>query len=242
MICHQREQATRGTACTVQGACGTPPDTAALQDMPVHAAQAISQYAHRLSKMGIRRNDADVFVLEALFTTVTNVNFDLARLETLLRTAATLRDDLRALLAERCPEALPGPALGVPAADLDVLIAQGRAVSIDRRIAALGADLAGLEELVIVKGKASLVSGPEEISASGGPLRRRVAAPAGRVRRLPRRHPDDHQVHPAAGAGLRRPHLHLQPRRLAGRHPHRRPRLRARHRGGACRSARWRRI
>ena len=157
MFCYQCEQTTRGTACTVQGACGKTPDTAALQDLLVHAAQAISQYAHRLGKMGIRRSDADAFVLDALFTTVTNVNFDPARLEALLRAAATLRDDLRALLAERCPEAVTGPAAWVPAADLDGLIAQGRAVSIDRRIAALGADLAGLQELVMygLKGAAA---------------------------------------------------------------------------------------
>ncbi|MBK3733759.1 hydroxylamine reductase [Azospirillum brasilense] len=157
MFCYQCEQTTRGTACTVQGACGKTPDTAALQDLLVHAAQAISQYAHRLGKMGIHRNDADAFVLDALFTTVTNVNFDPARLETLLRSAAALRDELRALHAERCPGTLDGPAAWAPAADLEGLIAQGREVSIDRRIAAHGPDLAGLQELVLygLKGAAA---------------------------------------------------------------------------------------
>lgn len=163
MFCYQCEQTTRGTACTVQGACGKDPATAALQDLLVHAAQGISQYAHRLGKMGIRRAEVDGFLLDALFTTVTNVNFDPARLEGLLRKAAALRDELRGAYAAACaaagqtPAPVSGPAAWEPAADQAGLVAQGEAVSIATRIAALGADLAGLRELVLygLKGAAA---------------------------------------------------------------------------------------
>lgn len=163
MFCYQCEQTTRGTACTTQGACGKTPDTAALQDLLVHAAQGISQYAHRLGKMGIRRSAADSFTLDALFTTVTNVNFDPERLEGLLRNAASLRDDLRDAYRRACeeagrtPDTVSGPAAWEPAPDLAGLVAQGQAVGIDTRIAALGADLAGLQELVVygLKGAAA---------------------------------------------------------------------------------------
>lgn len=154
MFCYQCEQTTRGTACTTQGACGKDPVTAALQDLLVHAAQGISQYAHRLGKLGMRRAEVDAFTLDALFTTVTNVNFDPDRLEGLLRRAAQVRDELRALYRDACtaagrtPDTLAGPAAWEPAADRAGLVAQGQAVAIDTRIAALGADLAGLQELV----------------------------------------------------------------------------------------------
>mgnify|MGYP001210675340 CR=1 FL=1 len=163
MFCYQCEQTTRGTACTNQGACGKDPTTAALQDLLVHATQGISQYAHRLGKMGIRHSEADAFTLDALFTTVTNVNFDPDRLEGLLRTAAGLRDELRALYtqscaaADRAPDVVGGPASWTPAADRAGLVAQGQEVGIDTRIAALGADLAGLQEMVVygLKGAAA---------------------------------------------------------------------------------------
>ena len=163
MFCYQCEQTSRGTACTIQGACGKTPDTAALQDLLVHAVQGIAQYAHRLGGMGIRHAPADAFTLDALFTTVTNVNFDPERLEALLRSAAVLRDRLRALHTDACaaagrtPDAPGGPAAWEPAEDLAGLVAQGQAVGIDTRIAALGTDLAGLQELVVygLKGAAA---------------------------------------------------------------------------------------
>ena len=43
MFCYQCEQTAKGTGCTVKGVCGKSPDTAALQDLLVHAAEGISQ-------------------------------------------------------------------------------------------------------------------------------------------------------------------------------------------------------
>ncbi len=79
--------------------------------------------------------------------------------------------------------------------------------------------------------------GPEEVQAPGGQLRRRVAGPGQGVRRLPRRDPDDHQLHPEAARELQGPDLHQRPGGLAGRDAHRpEARLRAGHRGGAGRA------
>jgi len=80
MFCYQCEQTAKGTGCTSFGVCGKRPDTAALQDLLVYAAKGVSQYAHRARKLGLSDTAADVFVLEALFTTVTNVNFDSERI------------------------------------------------------------------------------------------------------------------------------------------------------------------
>ena len=41
------EQTAKGAGCTVRGVCGKDPQTAALQDLLVHAAEGISMYAHR---------------------------------------------------------------------------------------------------------------------------------------------------------------------------------------------------
>ena len=54
----------------------------------MRAAKGVSQYAHRAAGFGARNRDIDLFVVEALFTTGTNVNFDPAVLEKMLRKAA----------------------------------------------------------------------------------------------------------------------------------------------------------
>ena len=60
MFCYQCEQTAQGTGCTLSGACGKTPDTAALQDLLVTAVEGIAQYAHRARKLGVidreRRN------------------------------------------------------------------------------------------------------------------------------------------------------------------------------------------
>ena len=177
MFCYQCEQAGKGTGCIISGICGKDPETAALQDLLIHAAQGISQYASRAQKLGLADREADVCVTEALFTTVTNVNFDPARLEGILRRAAKVRDASRARYEAACaksgktPEILSGPALWQPAADLKGLVAQGHALIPSKRRKHLGADVAGLQDLLLfgVKGTAAyadhaLVLGKEDPS------------------------------------------------------------------------------
>jgi len=154
MFCFQCEQTAKGTGCTAFGVCGKDPDTAALQDLLVHAAKGVAQYAHRGRQLGASDPDVDLFVTEALFTTVTNVNFDPERVARMIRAAATMRDRARAQYEAACkaqgktPEALSGPAGFQPAPDQSGLVAQGEAVTIEKRRDSLGEDIAGLQELL----------------------------------------------------------------------------------------------
>ncbi len=177
MFCYQCEQAGKGTGCVLSGICGKDPETAALQDLLIHAAQGISQYAHRARKLGVKDHATDVFVTGALFTTVTNVNFDPARLETMLRRAAMIRDEMKARYEAACmkngaqPEKLAGAAEWQPAADLVGLVMQGHELILTNRKDLLGADVAGLQDLLLfgVKGTAAyadhaLILGKEDDS------------------------------------------------------------------------------
>ncbi len=163
MFCYQCEQAAQGTGCDQFGVCGKDPETAALQDLLIHAAQGLSQYAHRARQLGVKNYTADVFVVEALFTTVTNVNFDPVRLEQMLRHAVVVREQLRRQYeaacqkAGRAPEQLTGPAVWRPAADLAALVDQGEDFSPEKRHAQYGADIAGLMDLLLfgLKGTAA---------------------------------------------------------------------------------------
>ncbi len=154
MYCYQCEQTSNGEGCTKCGVCGKDPETAALQDLLVHAAKGISMYAHRSRNHGVSDHDLDQFVLEALFTTVTNVNFDPARLEGLLRQGSALLEKARTTYKEACvkcgkpAEELSGPAHWEAAADIAGLITQGQEVGVEARKQAYGDDIAGLQELL----------------------------------------------------------------------------------------------
>lgn len=163
MFCYQCEQTAKGVACTMQGVCGKGPEAAALQDVLVHVTKGISMHAHRARRLGARDRAVDVFVVEALFTTVTNVNFDPARLRDLVVKAATVRDRAKRLYDDGCkkggktPETLSGPATWAPAGTLPRLLAQGAEIGVEQRRARLGDDVAGLQELILygLKGTAA---------------------------------------------------------------------------------------
>jgi hydroxylamine reductase len=162
MFCYQCEETAKGTGCTVAGVCGKDPTTAALQDLLVYAAKGISMYAHRASLLGARDRAIDVFVVEALFSTVTNVDFDPQRLRQWLVEAAAIRDRAQRLYEDACraagktPEPLAGPAAWQPADDLLELVSQGVRVGIAGR-KQNNDDLTGLQELVLygLKGTAA---------------------------------------------------------------------------------------
>jgi len=171
MFCYQCEQTAGGSGCTVRGVCGKDATTAKLQDLLIWVTKGISQYAHRARKLGVLDAAIDRFVLEALFTTVTNVNFDPDRLVDLLSEAAKKRDRAKALYVKvaKEPEELTGPAAWVPATELDALIVQGSQLTLETRLDTLGRDVAGLQELILygLKGMASyadhaLILGVEE--------------------------------------------------------------------------------
>ena len=97
MFCYQCEQTAKSTGCTGYGVCGKSPETAALQDLLLYAAKGIAMYANRARGLGASDIAIDRFLCEALFTTVTNVNFDPQRIERMIRTAAGVRDKARAM-------------------------------------------------------------------------------------------------------------------------------------------------
>ena len=177
MFCYQCEQTGKETGCTAFGACGKDPECAALQDLLVEVTKGLAQYAHRARALGVRDREADVFVLEALFTTVTNVNFDATRLAAMVHRGGTLRDRVRSEYEAACrargqtAEGLTGAALLHPAKTVRDLIRQGEGLVLDQRLDGAGPDITGLQELVLygLKGLAAyadhaLVLGHEDES------------------------------------------------------------------------------
>jgi hydroxylamine reductase len=92
MFCYQCEQTAKGEACTKAGVCGKPHDVATLQDLLVYALVGLSIAASEARRKGIVDHDADVFTVKALFSTLTNVNFDAERFVPMIRQAVQYRD------------------------------------------------------------------------------------------------------------------------------------------------------
>ncbi|MEN8208426.1 MAG: hydroxylamine reductase, partial [Candidatus Fermentibacteria bacterium] len=163
MFCYQCEQTAKGTGCDRFGVCGKDPKTAAIQDLLVYVAKGVSNWAVRAGKLGIVNRDADIFVIEALFTTVTNVNFDSDTLINLIRAGVRVRDGIRDQYLSVCrekelePDELDGPAVWkMPENDADVENEAAK-LSITDRLEDPGRDITGLEELITygLKGSAS---------------------------------------------------------------------------------------
>jgi len=154
MFCYQCEQTSKGKGCTVTSVCGKDEATANLQDLLLYVTQGIAQYAHRARALGTRDRAIDVFVVEALFTTVTNVNFDPQRVAQRIRDGVRMRDQARRLYESACrqagqaPESLSGSATWVPSPTYEGLLGQCDSVSILRRREQHGEDISGLMELL----------------------------------------------------------------------------------------------
>ncbi len=77
MFCYQCEQTAQGTGCTVAGVCGKNPDIQSLQDTLLFGLKGIAAYAYHARQFGVRDEQVDAFMHEALFKTITNVSFDI---------------------------------------------------------------------------------------------------------------------------------------------------------------------
>jgi len=95
MFCYQCEQTAKGTGCTVAGVCGKTADVANIQDLLVYMLRGLSQLSIESAKAGIRDEKIDVFTCEALFATLTNVNFDPESLAEYVRKTAQYQDQIR---------------------------------------------------------------------------------------------------------------------------------------------------
>ena len=108
MFCFQCEQAANG-GCSKVGVCGKQPDVAALQDLLVYTMKGIAFWADKAREKGAKDTVLDHFMIDGLFTTVTNVAFDAEEIAKLVRDGAKNRDRAQALFEK----ANGGPFTGI---------------------------------------------------------------------------------------------------------------------------------
>ncbi|KAJ8605108.1 hypothetical protein CTAYLR_000408 [Chrysophaeum taylorii] len=145
MFCFQCEQTHKGRGCHKIGVCGKTPRVAALQDLVVHGVKVMGFYAHELHQLGgllLDDDDANRLMLEALFATLTNVNFDEARFVDLASRVAGTTEKLKTEYLARCAQVgavaktpSRGAFISVPkeTSSADVLVELGKGVGILQR-------------------------------------------------------------------------------------------------------------
>lgn len=131
MFCEQCEQTASGEGCYQFGACGKSPQVNAVQDLLIHCLRGLAPVVLKAKALDIDTHVADVFTCEALFATMTNVNFDQARFTGYIGDAIALREDLKEHIAKHQTEPIVWPEVAHFVPNFaNSLIAQSEAVAL----------------------------------------------------------------------------------------------------------------
>lgn len=101
MFCYQCQETAKGTGCTIAGVCGKKDDVANMQDLLVFVSKGISVFANLGRNNDVVVEKADQFVFDAMFTTITNANFDKNAIVAKIKKGLILRDEVKKILEER---------------------------------------------------------------------------------------------------------------------------------------------
>jgi hydroxylamine reductase len=104
MFCFQCQEASKGTGCTLVGVCGKPHDVANLQDLLIYLLKGISYLSLDVRLPEALEQRVSLFIMDSLFATITNANFDRGVFVGRIREAIALRGEVRAYYNEQYPE------------------------------------------------------------------------------------------------------------------------------------------
>ena len=94
MFCYQCQETAMGTGCTLKGVCGKTSEVANLQDLLLFVVRGIAVYNEHLRKDGHPSEQADKFIYDALFITITNANFDKVAITEKIKEGLKLKNEL----------------------------------------------------------------------------------------------------------------------------------------------------
>jgi len=146
MFCFQCQETAKNTGCTVKGVCGKPEETANLQDLLINVLRGIAVYSEKAKELGFDYKGNGLFVAQALFTTITNANWDNDRFIEMIREGLRRRE----LLKEKCGKDVDD---GLPAAatwfsdDMNGFQEMAKSVGV---LATENEDVRSLRELLII--------------------------------------------------------------------------------------------
>ena len=104
MFCYQCQETAKGTGCTSIGVCGKDAETSGLQDLLLHTEKGVAAYSAVFRKNGkakeLLEGKVNRYLINSLFITITNANFDDAAILDEIKAGLKLREELKALATE----------------------------------------------------------------------------------------------------------------------------------------------
>ncbi|WIV19795.1 hydroxylamine reductase [Paenibacillus polygoni] len=104
MFCFQCQEASKGTGCTLIGVCGKPHDVANLQDLLIYLLKGISFLSLDVRLPEVLEQRVSLFIMDSLFATITNANFDREIFVGKIRESFALRGEVRGYYNEQFPD------------------------------------------------------------------------------------------------------------------------------------------
>ena len=101
MFCYQCQEAAKGEGCKLRGVCGKTGDVANLQDLLIYTVKGVALLNQEARKDNLNKKEADVFIIDGLFTTITNANFDKAAIVEKIKKGLALREEIKTALTEK---------------------------------------------------------------------------------------------------------------------------------------------
>ncbi len=101
MFCFQCQEAAKGSGCTVKGVCGKSPETSNSMDLLLYVCKGIAVYSDAGRKKAYVNRNADHFIRDSLFTTITNANFDEKIIREKTDKGLKIREELKKELKEK---------------------------------------------------------------------------------------------------------------------------------------------
>ena len=145
MFCYQCQETARGKGCEMVGVCGKQPATSARMDLLLYAVRGVAAINRALREKGEPSREASHLVIDALFTTITNANFDNPSLDDYIRRAFELKNLLAGTAKKQ----------GIELPDLPVMEFYAEPEEADKYEAVTGVlaepneDIRGLKQLAI---------------------------------------------------------------------------------------------
>lgn len=162
MFCNQCQEASKGVGCTVFGVCGKSPELTALMDTFIYSLIGLSTLAKQLNPVERVSDDINEFVMEGLFATITNANFDEEEFILRIKQSLKYREELKQRLISYQISLIEHDVISFSVATKEAMIAKALKVTIHQT---QDEDIRSIRELILfgLKGLAAYLSHAQKL-------------------------------------------------------------------------------
>ncbi len=94
MFCYQCQETSKNTGCVIKGVCGKTPEVSNLQDLLLFVAKGVAWWSHKADEAGLKNPEAEKYIIDSMFITITNANFDANKIVAQIRKGFEVQDGL----------------------------------------------------------------------------------------------------------------------------------------------------